>query len=294
MSKNIKITEVCLRDGLQNETREISVDKKLDWFCKIQDAGFTNIEVGSFVSYAKIPQLKGTKELMKKIVDSQRSTKELISLVPNEKGLELAVDSGFKKVAVFLGTSNSFNQKNIDCTTQEGLDRYLPLIQKALDQKVQVRGYISTVFGCPYGDRATLEQVLELSSVFLEAGCYEVSLGDTTGLGTPSRTEELIDLLRGEVDLSKIAMHFHDTRHMALANILVSYQKGIRSFDGSIAGLGGCPYSKSPSGNVATDSLIYLFNSLQQETGINFAKLLELSETLSKEFNRNPIYQDYL
>lgn len=277
--KSVKIVEVGPRDGLQNEKKIIGTEEKLQFILKLAQAGLKNIEVTSFVRSEKIPQMKDAKELFslvrEKITDKKMS---LPCLVPNLKGLELAKSLGVKEVAFFTATSDEFNKKNINMTVDESLTKMEALFAEAQRAELTVRIYISTVFGCPYQGKMGGTQLKKILSKIRAWGECEISLGDTIGVATPPEVDKILTELKKDFDFKNLAMHFHDTRGMALANALVSLEHGIEIFDSSAAGLGGCPYAKGATGNVATEDLVYLFHSFGIKTGIDFPKLAEASQ----------------
>lgn len=279
LPKAISLTEVGPRDGLQNEKKPIDTQDKFTFIQKLVDAGHTNIEVTSFVKPDAIPQLADASELMA-MINAQDWPQEVTfsALVPNLRGLEKAKALGVKEIAIFLATSDEFSKRNINATVEESFDRVQPVVREALDAGMRVRGYLSTVFGCPYEGDIAIPKVLETANRLRGLGVYEISLGDTTGVATPLQVCHVIEALLKDIPEQELALHFHDTRGMAVANTLAAVQMGIAHFDASAGGLGGCPYAKGASGNVATEDLVYLFHSLGMETGINMPKLVEAAE----------------
>ncbi len=276
--EKIRVIEVGPRDGLQNEKKIIDTNDKFEYIKLLIEAGVKEIEATSFVRADKIPQMFDGKELAVKLSSyTKQKDLSIYALVPNMKGLEGAIETGMKDIAVFTATSETFNQKNINATIHESLVRIKPVLEKAQAKKLKVRGYISTVFGCPYEGKTSLDKMLYLVDELKKGGCFEVSIGDTVGVGNPDLVYEVITKLKAHHDLSYFSMHFHDTRGMAIANILASLQNGIKSFDSSSGGLGGCPYAVGSSGNVATEDVLYLLNSMGYETGIDFDKLFKAS-----------------
>jgi hydroxymethylglutaryl-CoA lyase len=279
LPKKVRIVEVGPRDGLQNEKTIVSLEDKVTFIKMLADSGLHEIEATSFVRADKIPQMSDGAELFKKLATeaSLRKT-SLISLVPNAKGLELAINAGVKEIAIFTSTSNTFNQKNINATIEESMVRLEEVMAKARPHGLRARAYISTVFGCPYEGKTSLTVLKDLIVRLKNLGVYEISLGDTIGIANPLQVRETIDFLKKDFDLGFFAMHFHDTRGMAAANILTSLEMGLTSFDSSAAGLGGCPYAKGASGNVATEDLYFLLSSMGIETGIDIEKLAKASQ----------------
>jgi hydroxymethylglutaryl-CoA lyase len=276
--KQIKIVEVGPRDGLQNEKTIISLSDKVEYIKLLSAAGIKEIEANSFVRAEKIPQMGDGKELFHELslVESLKKTK-LISLIPNDVGLNNALEVSVKDIAVFTATSNSFNQKNINATIDESLDRISRVMEIANSHKMSTRGYISTVFGCPYEGKTDIKECIRIAHRLQSLGVKEISLGDTIGIAHPEQVKEILTDLKKEFDLSLFAMHFHDTRGMALANIYASLEMGMTIFDSSSGGLGGCPYAKGASGNVATEDVVTLLHSLGLQTGIDFDKLTKAS-----------------
>lgn len=274
LPKKVRIVEVGPRDGLQNEKTIISLADKVTFIKMLASAGLTEIEANSFVRVEKIPQMSDGVELfttLKKEASLQGT--QLFSLVPNEKGLENALQAGVKEIAVFTSTSNTFNQKNINATIDESLKRIDGVMARANKEGLKTRAYISTVFGCPYEGKTSIIELKRVAYHLENLGVHEISLGDTIGIANPLQVQETIDFLKSDFNLSFFAMHFHDTRGMAVANVLASLQMGMTSFDSSAGGLGGCPYAKGASGNVATEDLAFLFSSMGIETGIDMEKL---------------------
>ena len=287
--KSVRIVEVGPRDGLQNEKQAVTTDTKIQLISQLAQAGLKNIEAGSFVSPKWVPQMAGSDEVFSSI----RNTLQLAypkaifsALTPNELGIDRAIECGVKEVAVFAAASESFSQKNINCSIEESLERFKPVIQKAQSHNMAVRGYVSCVLGCPYEGAVSPAQVSEVTQQLLSLGCYEVSLGDTIGVGTPASTSVLLSELLASVSASNLAVHMHDTYGQALANILISLQMGISVIDSAVAGLGGCPYANGASGNVASEDLVYMLNGMGIEHGVNIDKLLLAGNTISAALNR--------
>ncbi len=276
MPDQIKIVEVGPRDGLQNEKQFVPSEIKLLFIDKLISAGLKNIEATSFVSPKWVPQLADNDLILSALLVNE--TYQDISfpvLVPNVKGLELAITHSAQQVAIFTAASETFNQKNINCSIDESFSRFkemLPLIQK---HNLKVRGYVSCALGCPYEGKINPRAVLEVTEKLFKLGCEEVSIGDTIGVGTPKQAYDLFDLLKEHVPVDKLAMHFHDTYGQAIANIYAVLELGIKTIDSSTAGLGGCPYAKGASGNVATEEVIYLLNGMGLQTGVDLDKLIE-------------------
>ncbi|KQN42650.1 hydroxymethylglutaryl-CoA lyase [Pseudomonas sp. Leaf48] len=269
---HVRIVEVGPRDGLQNEAQPISVTDKVQLVDALTAAGLGYIEVGSFVSPKWVPQMAGSAEVFAQI---QRKPGVVYgALAPNLRGFEDALAAGVKEVAVFAAASEAFSQRNINCSISESLARFVPIMDAARQHGVSVRGYVSCVLGCPYEGDVSPQQVALVARELYAMGCYEVSLGDTIGTGTAGATRKMFDAVTAEVPRDKLAGHFHDTYGQAVANIYASLLEGIAVFDSSIAGLGGCPYAKGASGNVATEDVVYLLNGLGIETGIDLDALV--------------------
>jgi len=274
-----KIVEVGPRDGLQNEKVTIPTQAKIDYITALGDAGLRVIEAGAFVSPKWVPQMADTAEVYRNIPKDPGVDYPV--LVPNEKGLERAIDAGVKSIAIFTAASDTFNQRNINMTIDESIMNYVPVAARARAEGIRVRGYVSTAFGCPYEGDVAPEKVLEVVARLLDLGCYEVSVGDTIGVGTPMQVQGVIGMLLQVVPPSKLAMHFHDTRGTALANTLAAMEMGIATFDASSGGLGGCPYAPGASGNLATEDLVYMLDRMGIETGINLDRLVRASAIIA-------------
>ncbi len=281
--RNITLCEVGPRDGLQNEAARLSTEEKIKWIDSLTDSGFSFIEVSSFVSPKWIPALADAEEVLQGI---RRQPGVVYSaLVPNERGLERALRAKVDAVAVFMSASESHNKSNINKTIEETFPVLRPVIDGAKQENLPVRGYVSTVFGCPYEGEVDPNQVVKVATKLLEDGVDEISLGDTIGVSTPTKTARVLEAVLKEIPLEKIALHMHDTRGTALANIMVGLEYGITRYDSALGGLGGCPYAPGAAGNVATDDLVYLFKDSDVETGVNREKMnasLELLEQLVK------------
>lgn len=294
MSNKVKLVEVGPRDGLQNEKSLVDTKVKFEFIKLLHEAGLDCIEVTSFVRPEKIPQMQDSADLYKMVADKLDLQKlRTPCLVPNLKGLEKAKDLGVKEIALFTATSNTFNMKNINASVDESFIRLEAVAKEALANDISIRGYLSTVFGCPYEGKIQTEQVLRTLEKLMKLGVYEVSLGDTIGVANPHQVVAIISEIKKNFDLSKMAMHFHDTEGMALANIYTSYEEGIRVFDSSAAGLGGCPYAKGATGNVATDDVVNLFEKLNVETGVNMNKLHEASSFILEQLKKDSVSKFY-
>jgi hydroxymethylglutaryl-CoA lyase len=280
----VSIVEVGPRDGLQNEKQALSTSDKVALIDALSETGLKRIEAASFVSPKWVPQMANSDEVLKQI--TRHSGIVYSALTPNLRGFEDALASGADEVAIFGAASESFSQKNINCSIEESLARFAPVISAAKEAKLRVRGYVSCVLGCPYEGAIAPEAVLEVSQTLLEMGCYEISLGDTIGVGTPKKTHKLLNLLLSRMPAGRLAMHMHDTYGQALANVLIGLQHGIASYDSSIAGLGGCPYAKGASGNLASEDLVYMLSNMDIDTGTNLGKLVKVGQSISKRLNR--------
>ena len=278
LPKQVRLVEVGPRDGLQNEQQPISVADKVRLVDDLSAAGLSYIEVGSFVAPKWVPQMAGSAEVFARI--QQRPGVTYAALTPNMKGFEAALESGVKEVAVFAAASEAFSQKNINCSIAESLQRFVPLMEAAQQHGVRVRGYVSCVLGCPYEGEVAPEQVAWVAKELYAMGCYEVSLGDTIGTGSAGKVRHLFNVVGRDVPRNQLAGHFHDTYGQALANIYASLLEGIGVFDSSVAGLGGCPYAKGATGNVATEDVLYLLNGLGIETAIDLDKLIAAGQRI--------------
>jgi hydroxymethylglutaryl-CoA lyase len=284
LPQRVRLVEVGPRDGLQNESRPVSVSDKLQLVHDLADAGVSYIEAGSFVSPKWVPQMAGSAELFAGLQRKDGVT--YAALAPNLRGFEDALAAGVKEVSVFAAASESFSQRNINCSISESLDRFLPIMEAARLHGISVRGYVSCVLGCPYEGDIAPKQVAAVANELFAMGCYEVSLGDTIGTGTPGATRTLFDVVAGQIPRGKLAGHFHDTYGQALANIYASLLEGIQVFDSSVAGLGGCPYAKGATGNVASEDVVYLLNGLGIETGIDLDTLIAAGQRISDTLGR--------
>ncbi len=286
IAKKIQIVEVGPRDGLQNEKMWVETETKIALIEKLADAGLTKIEAASFVSPKWVPQMKDAFEVLSGIERRPEVTYPV--LTPNLKGFERALEAGVTEVAVFGAASEAFSQKNINCSISESVERFRPVIEAAQKNSVRVRGYISCVLGCPYQGEVPLENVVNLAENMLEMGCYEISLGDTIGIGTPLQAKKMVETVAEKVPVSNLALHFHDTRGQALANIYACLELGVSVIDASVSGLGGCPYAQGASGNVATEDVVYMLHGIGIKTGVDIEKLIETGRFISDVFGRLP------
>lgn len=280
----VRIVEVGPRDGLQNEKQLVSTETKVELIARLGRAGLKSIEATSFVSPKWVPQMADNAEVMAAI-ERLRGVSYPV-LTPNLKGFEAALAAGAEEVAVFAAASESFSQKNVNCSIAESLARFEPVLAAAANAGVRVRGYVSCVLGCPYEGAIEPDAVARVSAQLFAMGCYEISLGDTIGVGTPGQTRQMIDAVVREVPVSQLAGHFHDTYGMAIANIYAALESGMQVFDSSVAGLGGCPYAQGATGNVATEDVVYLMNGLGIETGVDLDKLLDAGAFICEAIDR--------
>ena len=287
MSDQVRIVEVGPRDGLQNEKAPVSVEGRVAFIEALLAAGLHTVEVGAFVSPKAIPQMAGSDEVLRRV--SHLGGGEFHVLVPNEKGYEAARAAGAKVIAVFGSASEGFSRANINCSVAESIERFKPVIARARADGVKVRGYISCVLGCPYDGEIKPQAVVDVAKILWDLGCYEVSLGDTIGVGTPVKARQLLRAVAGVVPMAKIAMHFHDTYGQALANLYAGMEEGARVIDSAAGGLGGCPYAPGATGNVATEDVVYMLEALGVATGVDMTKLVEATNEISKLIGRAPV-----
>jgi hydroxymethylglutaryl-CoA lyase len=286
LQTQVRVVEVGPRDGLQNEPAIVPAAVKIEFIERLAAAGLPAVEATSFVSPRWVPQLADAAEVYAGL--SRRPGTAYPVLVPNLAGLDRAIAAGAEEIAVFTAASEQFNRKNINASIEESLERIRALAAPALARGMRIRGYISCVLGCPYGDHVTEEKVVDIARALLELGCYEVSLGDTIGVGTPVAARRLLWAVAGECGIERLAVHFHDTRGQALANIFACLEAGVTVVDASVAGLGGCPYAPGASGNVATEDLVYLLHGLGIETGIDLPALVEAGHFICGHLGREP------
>ena len=279
MTDSVRIVEVGPRDGLQNEKTIIATADKVELIDRLSRTGLRSIEATSFVSPKWIPQLADAAEVLAAI--DRKPGISYPVLVPNEKGYERAREAGAREVAVFTAASEAFNQKNINASIDESIERFRPVLERARADGVKVRGYVSTVLGCPYQGQVPVADVVRVAARLHALGCYEISLGDTIGVGTPHKARAMLKAVAAEVPMPALAVHFHDTYGQALANILACLEEGVAVVDSAVSGTGGCPYAKGASGNVASEDVVYLLHGLGVETGIDLDKLSETGLWLS-------------
>lgn len=279
----VSLFEVGPRDGLQNET-SVSTQAKIALIEALADAGVKRIEAASFVSPKWVPQMADSGEVLRGI--SRRAGVCYSALTPNLKGLELALDADADEVAVFAAASEGFSQKNINCSIEESIARFEPLLSRAKEQGIRVRGYVSCVLGCPYDGEIAPAEVARVADILHQSGCYEISLGDTIGVGTPLKARKMLETVAERVPVERLALHFHDTYGQALANILACLETGVSVIDTSVAGLGGCPYAKGASGNLASEDLVYMLHGMGIDTGIDLNKLAQAGRQISQQLGR--------
>lgn len=284
MTNQITIAEMGARDGLQNEKQEISVTTKIELVDRLSACGLPFVEAGAFVSPKWVPQMAGSAEVLQGI--TRRSSTKYPVLTPNMKGYEAAKDAGADIVAVFGAASESFSQKNTNCSIAESFERFAPIMNAAKADGIAVRGYVSCVLGCPYEGEVPVSKVVEVAAKLHAMGCYEISLGDTIGVGTPGKARAMLRAVASEVPMTALACHFHDTYGQAIANLFACIEEGARVIDSSISGLGGCPYAKGATGNVATEDVVYLAEGLGMETGVDLDALMDVSRWISGKLGR--------
>jgi len=284
MTDHITIVEVGPRDGLQNEKQPIDVATKIELVDRLSACGLPFVEAGSFVSPKWVPQMAGSAEVMAGI--TRRAGTAYPVLTPNMKGYEAAKEAGADIVAIFGAASESFSQKNINCSIAESIERFLPVIEAGRADGKRVRAYVSCVLGCPYEGEVEVSEVVRVASALYEAGCYEVSLGDTIGVGTPAKARAMFKAVAEAVPAAALACHFHDTYGQALANVYACVEEGARVVDASVSGLGGCPYARGATGNVATEDVVYMLEGLGCEAGVDLPALMEVSRWISAELGR--------
>jgi hydroxymethylglutaryl-CoA lyase len=287
MSDSVRIVEVGPRDGLQNEKTPVGVEDRIAFIEALLGAGLRTVEVGAFVSPKAIPQMVNSDAVLRGV--GHHPDSEFHVLVPNEKGYEAARAAGAKVIAVFASASEGFSRANINCTVAESIERFRPVVARARADGVKVRGYISCVLGCPFDGEVKPQAVVDVARTLSELGCYEVSLGDTIGVGTPLKAKNLLRAVAGHVPMTNLAMHFHDTYGQALANLYAGLEEGCRVIDSAAGGLGGCPYAPGATGNVATEDVVYLLEGMGIATGVDMPKLLAATNAISRLIGRPPV-----
>ena len=286
MNKSVRLVEMGPRDGLQNERAEVPTAVKVELIERLGEAGLPAIEATAFVSPKWVPQMADHTEVLERI--RRRPGVAYPVLTPNLKGFEAARAAGATEVAVFAAASETFSKRNINCSIAESFEKFKPVVEAAKTSQIKVRGYVSCVLGCPYEGEIKPQRVAEVAATLFDMGCYEVSLGDTIGVGTPGKTRAMIEACAQRVPLRHLAGHYHDTYGQALANIYASLEAGVATFDASVAGLGGCPYAPGASGNVATEDVVYLLNGMGIETGVDLAKLVAIGRWICGVLGREP------
>jgi hydroxymethylglutaryl-CoA lyase len=287
MSDPVRIVEVGPRDGLQNEKTPVSVAARIAFIEALVGAGLHTVEVGAFVSPKAIPQMVNSDQVLRGV--DHHPDSEFHVLVPNEKGYEAAREAGAKVIAVFASASEGFSRANINCSVAESIGRFRPVVVRASADGIKVRGYISCVLGCPFDGEVKPQAVVNVARTLWDLGCYEISLGDTIGVGTPLKARELLRAVAGSVPKKNLAMHFHDTYGQALANLYAGMEEGVRVIDSAAGGLGGCPYAPGATGNVATEDVVYMLEGMGIETGVDMAKLVAATNTVSRLIGRTPV-----
>lgn len=287
MSDPVRIIEMGPRDGLQNEKTLVGVEARIAFIEALVAAGLDAVEVGAFVSPKAIPQMASSDAVLRGV--AQVTGAEFHVLVPNEKGYDAARAAGAKVVSVFAAASEGFSRANINCTVAESIERFKPVLARAKADGVKVRGYISCVLGCPFDGEIKPKAVADLSSTLWDLGCYEISLGDTIGVGTPAKAREMLRAVAANIPASKLAMHFHDTYGQALANLYAGLAEGVRVIDAAAGGLGGCPYAPGATGNVATEDVVYMLEGIGVKTGVDMEKLLAATSEMSGVLGKPPV-----
>ena len=285
MKSSVRIVDVGPRDGLQNEPNEVPTAVKIELIERLADAGLPAVEATAFVSPKWVPQMADHTEVLERV--RRKPGVDYPVLAPNLKGFESARAAGATEVAVFAAASEAFSKKNINCSIAESLDRFRPVTEAAKVANIKVRGYVSCVLGCPYEGDIAPKRVADVAKALYEMGCYEVSLGDTIGTGTPAKTKAMIQACAAQVPMEKLAGHYHDTYGQALANIYASLELGVGTFDASVAGLGGCPYAAGASGNVATEDVVYMLHGVGVRTGIDLERLVDIGQWISSVLKRD-------
>lgn len=287
MSDQVRIIEMGPRDGLQNEKTTVNVEARIAFVEALVAAGLDTVEIGAFVSPKAIPQMASSDAVLRGV--SHITNAEFHVLVPNEKGYESARAAGAKVVSVFAAASEGFSRANINCTVAESIERFKPVLARAKEDGVRVRGYISCVLGCPFDGEIMPKAVADLAERLWDLGCYEISLGDTIGVGTPAKAKEMLRAVNANIPPTKLAMHFHDTYGQALANLYAGLEEGVRVIDAAAGGLGGCPYAPGATGNVATEDVVYMLEGMGVSTGIDMDRLLAATNEMSAVLGKPPV-----
>ena len=287
MSDQVRIIEMGPRDGLQNEKTPVSIEARIAFIEALVAAGLPTVEVGAFVSPKAIPQMASSDAVLRGVAHVKDA--EFHVLVPNEKGYDAACAAGAKVVSVFAAASEGFSRANINCTVAESIERFKPVLARAKANGVKVRGYISCVLGCPFDGEIKPKAVADLASTLWDLGCYEISLGDTIGVGTPAKAKEMLRAVAANIPSARLAMHFHDTYGQALANLYAGMEEGVRVIDAAAGGLGGCPYAPGATGNVATEDVVYMLEGMGVRTGVDMDKLLAATNEMSGVLGKPPV-----
>jgi hydroxymethylglutaryl-CoA lyase len=285
MRDSVRIVEMGPRDGLQNEKTPVSVEARIAFIEALVEAGLRTVEVGAFVSHKAIPQMVGSDQVLRGV---SHLAGEFHVLVPNEKGYEAAREAGARTVSVFASASEGFSRANINCSITESIERFKPVLARAKTDGVRVRGYVSCVLGCPFDGEIKPKAVAEVAETLWDLGCYEISLGDTIGVGTPLKAKEMLRAVAAHVPAKNLAMHFHDTYGQALANLYAGMEEGVRVIDSAAGGLGGCPFAPGATGNVATEDVVYMLEGLGVRTGVDMPKLLAATNEITALIGRTP------
>jgi len=286
MSESVRIIEMGPRDGLQNEKTSVSVADRIAFVRALVNAGLTTVEVGAFVSAKAIPQMVGSDEVMRSVAALPG---EFHVLVPNVKGYEAAHAAGAKVISVFTAASESFSRANINCSIEESLERFKPVVARAKTDGTKVRGYVSCALGCPYEGEIKPQAVADVAKALWNLGCYEISLGDTIGVGTPLKAKQMLRAVCDDVPVAHLAMHFHDTYGQALANLYAGMEEGVRVIDAAAGGLGGCPFAPGATGNVGTEDVVYMLEGMGIRTGVDMTKLVAATNEMSRLLGRPPV-----
>jgi hydroxymethylglutaryl-CoA lyase len=287
MSDPVRIIEMGPRDGLQNEKIPVSVEARIAFVEALVGAGLNTVEVGAFVSPKAIPQMASSDAVLRGV--AHMTGAEFHVLVPNEKGYDAARAAGAKVVSVFAAASEGFSRANINCTVAESIERFKPVMERAKADGVRVRGYISCVLGCPFDGEIKPKAVADLAKTLWDLGCYEISLGDTIGVGTPDKAKQMLRAVSANIPAAKLAMHFHDTYGQALANLYAGLEEGVRVIDAAAGGLGGCPYAPGATGNVATEDVVYMLDGMGLSTGVDMEELLAATNEMSGVLGKPPV-----
>ena len=286
LPRSARIVEVGPRDGLQNEARTLDAATRIAFVEALAQAGLTSIEVGSFVSPRRVPQMADTAEVLRRLAKREGVTYSV--LVPNKRGFDEALAAGAREFAVFTAASETFSERNINCSVVESVERFRPVAEAALSAGLRLRGYVSCVLGCPYEGEVPVENVVAVAEMLDALGCAEISLGDTIGVGTPLKARAMLKAVAGRVPMSRLAVHFHDTYGMALANVFACLEEGVSVIDAAVSGLGGCPYAPGAGGNLATEDLVMMLDGMGIACGVNAERLLAAGRIVCESLEREP------